>query len=70
MITFSKIVMGEIFLMARIFLPKKWRGGAKFKWRNAAVALMQWHNNFCLKNGAVVRWHKDLKCGARPGGAD
>ena len=56
-VPFSKQVMGENdmkntsnwrnFLMARIFHPKMWRGGAKIKLRGgAAVALMQWRENF------------------------
>ena len=56
--------------MAQIFPPKMWRGGAKIKWRGAAVALMRWRENFSRKNGAVVRWRKDLKGGARRGGAN
>ena len=28
--------------MARIFVPKMWRSGAKIEWRGAAVALMRW----------------------------
>ena len=28
------------------FSPKMWRGGAKIKWRSAAVALMLWLENF------------------------
>ena len=54
--TFSKQVMGENvlkntskwqnFLMARIFVPKLWRGGVTIKWRSDTVALMQWRENF------------------------
>ena len=56
--------------MARIFYPKMYRGGAKIKWRGAAVSLMRWRENFSPKNGAVVRCRKDLKGGARRGGAN
>ena len=56
--------------MARIFVPKMWRGGAKIEWRGAAGALMPWRGNFSRKNSAVVRWRKDLKGGARRGGAN
>ena len=56
--------------MARIFIPKMSHGGAKIKWRSAAVALMRWRETFSRKNGAGVRWRKDLKGGARRGRAN
>ena len=52
------------------FFPKMWRGGAKIMWRGAAVALMRWRENFSWNNGAVVRWRKGFKSGARRGGAN
>ena len=53
--------------MARIFVPKMCCGGAKIEWHSAAVALMRWRENLAEKRrgGAVVRWRKDLKGGAR-----
>ena len=43
------------------FFPKMWHGGAKIKWHNGAVALMQWRENFSSKNGFVVQRRKDYK---------
>ena len=41
--------------------------GAVPRWRGAAVPLMRWRE--IAKNGTEVRWRKDLKGGARRGGA-
>ena len=53
------------FWMARIVFPKMWRGGAKIKWRGAAVALMRWRENLSWNNGAAVWGRKDLKSGEK-----
>ena len=53
--TYSKIVLDKKFLNIRLteaflyganFSPKMSHGGAKIKWRGAAVALMRWLENF------------------------
>ena len=68
---FFKYVSVEQILWRDFFLySKMWRGGAKIKWRCAAMALIRWRENVSWNNGAVVRWRKDLKSGARRGGAN
>ena len=53
--------------MARIFLPKMWRGGAKIEWRGAAVVLMRWRVRANILAEKTERWCNNVKSGARRG---